>query len=486
MAFFEDPRLRQRWNEISYNAEAVTENAAAGIWTFSHNYISPCFASVSEAVESCLTPCLGEPEGRALRAAQRRRRDELDFDFYDDWERDEYGPEFDSGVGIRSGLLASWGGDSTDWDRLLAGTGSIRGRTGQDNVERTQPARKRGMSYGTRGLRRKVSGEQDDPTIIPSTAPLGFLSRLPWNIKRTLRYRPSAADLQEHLGTVRPRPDEMAPLLGGASDDEDGIAYRPTGRKRSGTAGSGDTSDSYRSRGDLFPSDGEGDEDAVPLDDDFTMPLDITTTNDQSSGKSRVSKGKRPANIKLSRTVSRTTIGSTHSKFSTGSRNISGLSVEAKTPSPRLDRKQSSEYLLPGDVDNHDHELERKLATAARLPIAQALAAKLEGEDQRGDISEYKPEKEHMADSPMAPSKPAVYEPTPEGFVLENDAEEEESGAEGYEADGDVSQLSQPDGSDMYSPTPQRRASISQVNSSAASSPRPEEQFIPARLPHFR
>ena len=49
MAFIQDPRLRQRWNQLSHNAEAVTENAAAGIWNFQHRYITPCLAAVGDS-----------------------------------------------------------------------------------------------------------------------------------------------------------------------------------------------------------------------------------------------------------------------------------------------------------------------------------------------------------------------------------------------------------------------------------------------------
>ncbi len=51
MAFIQDPRLRQRWNQISHNAETVTENAAAGIWSFQHNYINPA-SKASEAAST--------------------------------------------------------------------------------------------------------------------------------------------------------------------------------------------------------------------------------------------------------------------------------------------------------------------------------------------------------------------------------------------------------------------------------------------------
>ncbi|KAG6003018.1 hypothetical protein E4U21_002453 [Claviceps maximensis] len=303
MAFLEDPRLRQRWNRIAHDAETATENAAASIFTFSQNYINPCFSSMVDSIEQCTTVCLGDPEDRLRRKRERQRaRDnaEFSFDFYDDWYQEEQ----------TGGLLGQWGVE--DWDRLLAGTGAARKHGGAETTE--QPRRKRGMSYGTRGGRRKPSAGED-PTIIPSTQPIGFLSRFPWKMGGTLRYKPSAADLQDHPGKHDER--EAMPLLGGDGDEIDdesdyGQVVRTTPRQRSGTTGSEGTSDSYRSRGDLFPSDGEGEEDAIPLDDDVTY--DMIKRDDRSSGRTRSSKGKRPVGqFAASRTVSRSTLASSTS-----------------------------------------------------------------------------------------------------------------------------------------------------------------------------
>lgn len=309
MAFLEGPRLRQRWNQIAHDAEAATENAAAGIWSIQHNYINPCLGSIAASVDQCAVLCLGNPKDRLRRRRERehaRGGAEYSFDFYDDWYEDEQG----------GGLLGTWGGE--DWDRLLAGTGSQRKHAGAETTE--QPRRKRGMSYGTRGARRRTSVH--DPTIIPSTQPIGFLGKLPWKLGGTLRYRPSAADLQDRPG--KHGAAETEPLLGSDDDGSDYGAELRASRQRSGTTGSGDTSDSYRSRGDIFPSDGEGEEDAVPLDDDVTY--DMIRTDDRSSGKTRSSKGKRPdEGLSGSRTLSRTTLGSTTS-----------------TDSPAMDRAHKS------------------------------------------------------------------------------------------------------------------------------------------------
>ncbi|EQL02371.1 hypothetical protein G6O67_006774 [Ophiocordyceps sinensis] len=319
MAFFEDPRLRQRWNQIAHDAETVTENAAAGIWSIQHNYINPCFGFIAASVDQCAAHalCLGNPEDRLRRRRGREHPQggaEYSFDFYDDWYEDEQS----------GGLLGSWGGE--DWDRLLAGTGSQRKHMGAETTE--QPRRKRGMSYGTRGARRRTS--DDDPTIIPSTQPIGFLGKLPWKLGGTLRYRPSAADLQDRPG--KHGAAETEPLLE-PDDGSDYGAERRAPRQRSGTTGSGDTSDSYRSRGDIFPSDGEGEEDAVPLDDEVTY--DMIRKDDRSSGRSgttRSSKGKWPEEgLSGSRTVSRTTLGSVTS-----------------TDSPAMDRTSKSVTLAAG------------------------------------------------------------------------------------------------------------------------------------------
>jgi len=267
----EDPRIRQTWNHISHNAETATESAAAGIWAFTHTYINPCFASIGESCEQCTGQCFPDREERARRLRERGRtrgRAEYSFDFYDDWDEDEGGGS--------SGILG-WGND--ELDRLLAGSGA-HGSTSE------QPSgRRRGMSYGTgkSGARRNRKNTVDglpDPTIIPSTNSLGFLQRLPWKFGGTLRYKPSAADLQEHPGSHRvdleaeeeEGGEEEEPLLDederSENGDEEEIRFGHT-RKRSSTTGSGDTSDSFRSRGDLFPSDGE--DDAVPLSDEFAM-----------------------------------------------------------------------------------------------------------------------------------------------------------------------------------------------------------------------
>ncbi|PNY28710.1 Uncharacterized protein TCAP_01367 [Tolypocladium capitatum] len=430
MAFLEDPRLRQRWNQIAHDAEAVTENAAAGIWSFQHNYINPCFGSIADSVEQCTTVCLGDPEERLRRRRERERtrgRAEYSFDFYDDWYEEEQG----------GGLLGNWGGE--DWDRLLAGTGSQRKHVGGETTE--QPSRKRGMSYGTRGTRRKTS--EQDPTIIPSTQPIGFLSKLPWKMGGTLRYKPSAADLQDHPG--RHGDAESEPLLG--SDESSDYGELRVPRKRSGTTGSGDTSDSYRSRGDLFPSDGEGDEDAVPLDDDVTY--DMIRKDDRSSGKTRRSKGKRPvALFSGSRTVSRTTLGSTTS-----------------TESPQFDRTSRSAPPTP-DVEN--------VPSLEDLEMAEGPLRREEG----GELARKKEAAAQLATerglNTGAPELQVVPEPKPE--VAEDEIYEPELMAHDDQGDGAADTNGrQPD--DLSGQDSTRRV--------GRSAPLGQKTFRAARLPNF-
>ncbi|KAK0728015.1 hypothetical protein B0T26DRAFT_639969 [Lasiosphaeria miniovina] len=397
MSFIQDPRLRQRWNQISHNAEAVTENAVAGIWTFQHRYIHPCLAGVGNALDSCTSVCLGgDREERARRARERdrgarRTRAEYTFDFYDDWdEADDEGP---GGGGLGRGLLGSWSGTrSEDWDRLLAGSGT----SGANDALADQPRRKRGMSYGTRGVGgvRKASGEED-PNVIPRTAPLGFLGRLPFNIGGTLRYKPSAANLQDHPGGPTHagggdggggHGEENEPLLGTSEDEEQDVHRRlersPQYRPRSNTVESGDTSSSYRSRGDLFPSDGEGDEDAVALDDEFTMALS-RVDNDRSSNKTRSSKGKRRADMDMSRTVSRTTMSSGHTPDSRrGSSNHTPLSFpvledRVESPAPLTIPTPSLEDLEQEEAQAAREELEeieRRRVAASKLALQRGLS----------------------------------------------------------------------------------------------------------------
>ncbi|EON97507.1 hypothetical protein UCRPA7_6968 [Phaeoacremonium minimum UCRPA7] len=452
MAFLEDPRLRQRWNQISHNAEAVTENAAAGIWTFQHRYINPCLASVAQSLDSCTAPCFGDREERARRARERERgargsRAEFNFDFYDDWDDDDELLASGGFGGGSGGILGTWGGArSEDWDRLLAGTGSSRSRHTAGGEVADQPKRKRGMSYGTRGARRKST--EQDPTIIPSTAPLGFLGKLPWKIGGTLRYKPSAANLQDNPGgATQAESAEHEPLLG-SEDDDDFRHYgiKTHSRKRSGTTGSGETSDSFRSRNDLFPSDGEGEEDAVPLDDEFAVALD--KVDDRGSNKTRSISGASGKGKKImSRSASRGTLSSNPSRSSLNIRKSSAslANLEDSIHAPSLEELQREEEEMRIE---EDQEVERKRHAAAQLALERGLK---KDEVVSESVTETKPEIVHVDDIPEPEE--------PEQVVVD-------------EAHGDTPGVDE-------TPTQSGRESSSQAAG-------PSEDFVPARLPHFR
>ncbi|KAI0533948.1 hypothetical protein GGR58DRAFT_484694 [Xylaria digitata] len=434
-AFLEDPRLRQRWNQISQTTETVTENAAAGIWSFGHTYVTPCLGSVASAFDNCTAVCLGDREERARRARERQRARgaaEFSFDFYDDWD-EEFGDQ-------NGGILGGWRAE--DWDRLVAGSGKRKGQAGE--IQEQPRTRARGMSYGTRGSRRRASGHED-PTIIPSTAPLGFLGRLPFKIGGTLRYKPSAANLQEHPGSMKHTGErEREPLLG--ADNHSAIHQNdlPTQtRKRSGTAGSGDTSDSFRSRGDLFPSDEEGEEDAVPLDDEFTIALDHA--DDRSSSRTKSSKGKRIASYKISRSESRTTIDSTRPSLRQGRHSNSGPPSPTLLPAPSLEDLQREELRLEWE---EDEAIEKKRQAAANLALRRGLS------------------RENLQIESVAEVKSEIVQvdhvPIPDSAILDNVLNN--NGTEG----GGRSTPREP-----HSP----------VTSPSQDS---QDEFIPARLPHFR
>ncbi|QKX62733.1 uncharacterized protein TRUGW13939_09895 [Talaromyces rugulosus] len=267
-----DPRIRQTLNRFSHNLESANETAQEGFYTFAQEYLAPCFASIGNCLKECTEPCL--PSGRDNHLRRRRQgRAEVNFDFYDDWDNED---ETD-------GLLG-WGND--ELDRLLAGSGGPRGGSSAQ-----QPRRQRKMSYGAARTRRRSSvlpDQRNDPTVIPKSSIIGFLERLPWQIgRRGVKYRPSAADLQERPGRL-PHDEEYEahethdgieaqPLIEEGDEESDSAPAPPLSRKkqrrvRSITQSSQETANSLSSRGDLIFDD-EDDEDAVPLDEEFAVAL---------------------------------------------------------------------------------------------------------------------------------------------------------------------------------------------------------------------
>jgi hypothetical protein len=295
-----DPRIRRALDQLAAALESASSRAQEGAFAFSERYVSPCLASVRTCLAAASEPCRAcweEEEQRRRRQQQAARgRAELSFDFYDDWEADE---EADPLLG---------GDDAGDEEPVSPAGGSVSGGSGWFRGrarERTMtygaiggggPAGKGGGGGGGKGKQRMVAPppDEDDAPIIRSSSYFGFLESLPFRLgARGLRYQPSIADLQDHPGSRR-RFSEEQPLTDGSDADEaeatKAKAKAPAMRKRSGTQGSGHTTDSFSSRGDIFPSEDEMD-DAVPLDDEFALHLERRTTGhgsqeDHASGSS--------------------------------------------------------------------------------------------------------------------------------------------------------------------------------------------------------
>ncbi|CAF9905594.1 MAG: hypothetical protein ALECFALPRED_001042 [Alectoria fallacina] len=353
-----DPRIRQTLNQISQNIESANLTTQASLFTFSEHYISPCLASLSTCLEASCQPCfalrddLRQKRQRQSQHSRRGRgRENLAFDFYDDWEQDE----------------SEWGND--ELDRLL---------NGDDTV---QPGRHGGMSYGSRGVGRRKGGEgEDDVNMVPKSNMFGFLERLPWKIGgRGVRYKPNVANLQENVGR---RGMEAEPLIEEGGGEREGRGHT---RSRSGTVGSRSTAttNSLSSRGDLFPSDDE--DDAVPLGDEFAMVLERRTTGTTSDDhSSRRKKGKRPS-------------GSRNSTKTGSSRDTRSMKEERRGTSTSSGRKrnltQTAEEDVPSMTDlKHEEErlrrqeeadVEQRRQAAQRLALARGLSS---AEDESEDL----------------------------------------------------------------------------------------------------
>jgi hypothetical protein len=177
--------------------------------------------------------------------------------------------------------------------------------------------------------------------------------------------------------------EEGQPLISEGESEEDGEEDGEGGkghrRQRSSTTSSGATSDSFRSRGDLFPSDGE--DDAIPLPDEFAMVLERRGTNsnvdDKSSGRTKSSKGKRPAGLRsLSRTLSRTAQSSQSMLTLAGVRTNSEASNSPGGQSPGIKNVPSLADLEHEEERirlEEDGEVERKRQAAANLAVERGL-----------------------------------------------------------------------------------------------------------------
>lgn len=381
-----NPEFRQTLHNISHNLETANQAAQENIYTFTQLYIDPCLSGVKSCLYQSTAPCFPSREDTLRRKRGRSRgRAEYNFDFYEAWDDDE--AIADSSVG--------WGND--ELDSLLAGHGS----------HADQPKRQRAMSYGSRGRRHPAAVQtvpDQDPTVIPSSSYLGFLERLPWKIgSRTLRYKPSAADLQENPGRARTQDAEVEPLLE-EHDEDDNRWQKSHGRQRSETNASRSTTNSLSSRGDLIMSDEE--EDAVPLDDEFAVMLGRRMTNqgsneDQSTGKVRTPSSKRPGVSRRStQTASTKSLKSPSAK---SQRSPSQRSLAPVSPAPMVAEREPPTML---DLKRHDEQTEReeeleikqKREAAHRLATQRGLNSRhaktfarpeldAEGPDEAGDAS---------------------------------------------------------------------------------------------------
>ncbi|CAF9924452.1 hypothetical protein IMSHALPRED_006200 [Imshaugia aleurites] len=343
-----DPRIRQTLNQISQNIESANLTTQASLFTFSEHYISPCLASLGTCLEASCQPCfafrddLRQKRQRQSQHSRRARgRENLAFDFYDDWEQDE----------------SEWGND--ELDRLLNGD------------ETAQPGRHGGMSYGSRGVGRRKGGEgEDDVNMVPKSSMFGFLERLPWKIGgRGVRYKPNVANLQDNVGR---RGVEAEPLIEEGGEREE----RGHTRSRSETVGSRSTNNSLSSRGDLFPSDDE--DDAVPLDDEFAMVLERrttgTTSDDHSSGRKQ---GKRPsggsrASTKTGSSRDTKSMRKDGRGTSTSSGRKPNLIITAEEDVPSMtDLKQEEERVRRQE----EAEIEQRRQAAQRLALERGLSS---------------------------------------------------------------------------------------------------------------
>ncbi|KAA6407541.1 MAG: hypothetical protein FRX48_08784 [Lasallia pustulata] len=340
-----DPRIRQTLNQISQTLESANQTTQTTLFTLTENYLNPCFSSLHTCLEASCAPCFTARDDRLrhrnrahARAANPRGRAELSFDFYDDWDDD-------ADAGAAQGLLGGWGND--ELDRLLAGSGA-------HEAPGEPPGRHRAMSYGSRSRRRALSKDAAaDPTVVPSSSMFGFLERLPWRIgARGVRYRPSAADLQENPGKGR------RGRLG-----EGSRWWRRVGRKG-------------RGRGEKGQEEDEDEDDAVPLDDEFAMVLERrttgTTSDDHSSGKKR--QGRRPTGSRASikTASSRDTKDTGKRKSSFASSKVSSVAEAAEVQAPSLtDLKLEEERLRLEE----EAEVERKREAAQKLALERGLSS---------------------------------------------------------------------------------------------------------------
>jgi hypothetical protein len=463
-----DPRWNRTIQHISDNIEHANETAQENIYGFAQRYVNPCLSSLTQCANACTAPCFPSQNDRRRHRGRARGRAELSFDFYDDWDEDE-----------NDGLLG-WGNDNLE--RFL-GTSRNYGTT-------TQPERQRAMSYGQRSRdprfntarRKSVAQTRDggqDPTIIPSSSYFGFLGRLPFNLGgKGLRYKPSAADLIDHPGAVRRSIEEEQPLIEDSEEDErHGNEYKTDRRNRSNTHTSGHTTDSLSSRGDIFPSEDELD-DAVPLDDEFTISLERRTTgqwNDEgSSRKTRSSSSKRPSGSRMStRTVSSRNTPEPARDSTEDVLLHRSISQEIIEEMPTLDELQAEEERLRRD---EEAEVERRRTGAQQLAVRRGLAP--------DHHSQSNPSPSPHSISPRTLSPMAAVQtvsPLVPSPASENPSHTSETAPFPAFVDT-IPATTPPRGEDDYG---RAKHSSHPPPSDGADVEKAQNAFVPARLPHF-
>lgn len=389
----DDPRLRRRLDQFSHNVESATEHAQENLYTFSQNYITPCFTLIGNGFRSCTSCCFPVDEPRRRRQRGRSRGlAESSFDFYDDWDEEENDP-------------LSWTNSSDELDRLLAGP---------------QPGRERAMSYGARradgrARRKSITQAGPDPNVITASHYIGFLDRLPFVGRKGLRYKPSAADLQEHPGSRRDVTSavEEEPLIEDSEEEIEIQNNRKHKRNRSNTATSGHTTSSLSSRGDLFPS--EDEDDAIPLDDEFDIALERRTTGSGGDAESRRSRsGKSKSNSRLSiRTMSSKSMHSTDRRTS-GHKTVEPLSPEVLTLTDlKLEEEQAR--------IEEEQTVEKKREAAKRLALQRGLSS---GEESKTESQlSTSPPVDEVTTVPFPAYDPSAGPTTPREDINEVDDE---------------------------------------------------------------
>ena len=369
LRFTSDPRVRQRFNQISENLESANERTKTSIFTFSESYIRPCLESLQPCLvsfqtcleASCQPCCAVRDDIRRHRQPRyaRRGRERAAFDFYDDWDEQE----------------EEWGND--EMNRLLAGD------------ETQQPSRRQGMNYGygTRGAQRRTTAGKDpladDPTLVPQSSIFGFLERLPWKIGgRGTRYRPSPANLRINVGK---RGQEAEALL----EDEEAEGVRGKKRRpRSSTVGSRETANSLSSRGDIFPSDDE--DDAREIDDEFALALgrrNTGATSDDLSSKRRKGNSRTSTKSASSKESRSTDKEDRARSVSSERRALSASPVDEIIPSLD-DLKREEHEVQIAEEQEVEHRRIAAVQLASQLGLSQSASP---DDDDPNDLSGTEP-----------------------------------------------------------------------------------------------